>query len=244
MLQAVQRETFYVKALGLPRIAPSSLFNEAFGNLLAREFKIPTPQPALINLSPSFAEIANEQLANRGCDYCIQPGIACGCVEFSAGYTSVSPIIRWGPESLDVISRIYGFDMMVQNPDRRLMKPNCAFSGKKIMAFDFEQSFSFASLLDMPGESARSKAWEFSQYNFCRDHIFWRELRSQTVNWEPFIAEVKTLSEKRLQGLITRIPEEWCDSAGKVVEHLMEIAANSKHFHHEILRSLSCAQTK
>ncbi len=67
---------FVVKALGLPEITDQSLFNEIFGNLLAREFGLDTPAPCLIHLSVPFVEATRTVLSRKGLT--LDPSICSG----------------------------------------------------------------------------------------------------------------------------------------------------------------------
>jgi hypothetical protein len=53
--EADNRAEFFVKAIGLPEITEQHLFNEAVGNLLARELGILTPDVGLIEIAEDFA---------------------------------------------------------------------------------------------------------------------------------------------------------------------------------------------
>jgi hypothetical protein len=152
-----------VKGIGLPEVREMSLFSELFGNLLAREFGISTPVPALVNLPNEFVSIANEVLKTYKIE--IQPGVGVGCELLNP----FSPIIEKGflkDDELEQAAMIYAYDLVVQNPDRLFNRPNCATHKGVITAFDFEMAFSF--LLPI---ISRNPAWEVSKHGISEKHF-------------------------------------------------------------------------
>ena len=53
---AVENKKFLVKSPGHPEVLESNLFAELFANLLARDFGVNTPKPALIVLTEPFVK--------------------------------------------------------------------------------------------------------------------------------------------------------------------------------------------
>lgn len=140
---------FVVKGFKLPEVTNFGLFSEVFGNQLARSLGIDTPAPCLVHLSVPFVEATNLVLVRQ--KLALRPGIASGCEYFSRGYSNVSAQSLSPGEFAQAI-RIYGFDLLVQNPDRTVVRPNCAARGGQIKLFDFETAFSFVT--DWGSESA------------------------------------------------------------------------------------------
>jgi hypothetical protein len=128
-----------VKGFDLPEITSFGLFSEVFGNQLARGFGIDTPAPTLVHLSIPFVEATNFVLRRE--KLALRPGIASGC-EYFRGYSNVSTQ-SLSSDELEQAIRIYGFDLLAQNPDRTVLRPNCATRSRRFKVFDFEMAFSF-----------------------------------------------------------------------------------------------------
>lgn len=81
---------FVVKALGHPEVLEETLFKELLGNLLAREFGLVTPTPALIMQSEGFLSTLQGLLPSN-----VKPkeGYAVGC-EFLPGLIPIGPDFR------------------------------------------------------------------------------------------------------------------------------------------------------
>ena len=144
------RRSMVVKSLGLPEVTQGGRCAELFGNLLARELGVDTPAPALVDLAPEFIEAIKPALSPRGLHPL--PGLAAGCEYFQGGFASAVRGAKLAPEELAQAARIYAFDLLVQNPDRRPEKPNCAQRGVRFIAYDFEMAFSFLLVIGQKDE--------------------------------------------------------------------------------------------
>jgi hypothetical protein len=228
---SVESQRLVVKANGLPEITDAHLFCEAFGNLLARELHVDTPQPALVNLSEEFVYATNLSLKEH--EISLHEGLAVGCEYFHGGFTSVIPGMPLMPEETAQAAQIYGFDLLVQNPDRRPDKPNCAHLGNRLIAYDFELCFSFIYLIGM------QNPWAVSQHGLGTRHLFNSILRNRPHSWKKLINALNDLSDERLNSLSVALPNNWKVWLPKVQSHLQAVKTNLPEFEHELQRSLS-----
>jgi hypothetical protein len=220
-----------VKALGLPEVTQCGLCSEIFGNLLARELGIATPRPGLVELSSSFIAAIAPVLKSRQLDP--QPGLAAGC-EYLRGLASVVPGASLTPPELAQAALIYGFDLLVQNIDRRPEKPNCAQHRGGFIAYDFELAFSFLRLI---GE--KDEPWEVSKHGIGTKHLFYSSLQSAAVDWQPFLTAISRLTDERLDELGSDLPEPWQPWTIRVREHLVAVRMHLSEFEWELRRSLA-----
>jgi hypothetical protein len=203
-----------------------------FGNLLAREFGVETPAPALVELTPQFLGAAKPALSPRQLEP--QPGLAAGCEYFRRGFTSAVPGARLLPEELAQAARIYGFDLLVQNIDRRPEKPNCAQRGGRFVAYDFEMAFSFLWAIGQKDEP-----WEVSKHGLGPKHLFYSVVHAAEVDWVPFMAALSRLSDEQLDELTACLPEPWRPWTAKVRQHLVAVRMHLSEFEWELRRSLA-----
>lgn len=229
--QRYNYQTFVVKAVGLPEVTEASLFREVFGNMLAREFGISTPTPALVNLSPQFVAAANLYLTNYRIH--IRPGLAAGCEYFSQGFSSVVPGAFLTTEEANQATLLYAFDLLIQNPDRTTRKPNCALRAGQLMAFDFELAFSFLLLI-----GNLTPPWQVAAHSMGLQHLFYQALKDKTLDWQPFIVALRKLTKRRLQKLSAELPPAWQAQSERVCQHVLEAKRNSAKLEIELQRSL------
>lgn len=221
-----------VKSLGHPEVTDTSLFCEVFGNLLAREFGVATPMPALVNVSPEFVQAVSPLVAEYSISLTV--GLGSGCEYLHGGLTPAVPGAYLTQDELEQATLIYGFDLLVQNPDRRWDKPNCASLSGSLIAFDFERCFSF--LLPIIGGLA--PPWEVSRHGIAANHLFHATLKTRSPKWTPLIDRLRGLSALRLDQLGSSLPGEWQQTAARVRDHIVEVIMNLPQFELELQRSL------
>ena len=135
---AASMRSLVVKAIGLPEVTRHGLICELLGNLLARELGVVTAPSAIVDIDPDAADAINGGLVREG--LASRPGLAVGCNYLRP----LLPVIGALPEQVEPdVPRLFGFDLAVQNPDRRSDNPNCALYENRLLAYDFEMSFSF-----------------------------------------------------------------------------------------------------
>jgi hypothetical protein len=224
---------FVVKAFGLSReITNFGLFSEVFGNQLARRLGIDTPVPCLVHLSLSFVKAVNLVLKREGLS--LESGIGSGCEYFSQGYSNV-PTASLSSDELDQATRIYGFDLLVQNPDRTALRPNCATRSGKFKVYDFETAFSFVWSIGV-----QHRPWEVSKHGLGPQHLLYSELarKKRELDWKPFIASVAGITEDVIDDMIEGMPQDWLEHASKVRAHLLVVVKNAHRLELELQRSL------
>ncbi|MDR3735728.1 MAG: hypothetical protein P4L10_09345 [Acidobacteriaceae bacterium] len=227
------RKEFVIKALGNPEVTGSLILQELLGNVLARRYGLNTPEPAIVVISDAFANSTNPLLTRFG--FQIRPGIAAGC-EFLRGGLSFPPSeISSAPEELAARTLLYGFDLALQNPDRLPNRPNCAMKGTKLIAFDFDQCFSFLHLIGNLGAP-----WEVSKHGIASKHLCHRGIQAKKdlVSWTDNIDAMVALSDNVLELMTSWIPDDWDSNANKVRSHLSAIREHLGVFELELQGSV------
>ena len=227
------RKEFVIKALGNPEVTSSLILKELLGNVLARKYGLNTPEPAIVVISDAFASVTNPLLSHFG--FQIRPGIAAGCAFFRGGF-SFPPIgAVFSPEELAAMALLYGFDLASQNPDRLPNRPNCAMKGTKLIAFDFDQCFSFLYLIGNLGSP-----WEVSKHGIASNHLCHHgiQIKKDVVSWTDNIDAMVALSDEVLELITSWIPSDWASNASKVRSHLSAIREHLGAFELELQGSV------
>lgn len=225
----IANEQFVVKACGMPEVTPTSLVNEVFGNMLARELGVNTPRPVIVSITDLMAEAINSTGGlepNR-----VQSGLASGC-EYLTGLVGATPLVGLSDEEAAQAAHIYAFDLLVQNPDRRLTNPNHAKHEGTLVAYDFEMTFSFQQLIGTP-----PAPWAVSTHGISATHVLRSRIR-QEVDWEPFVQRLESMMRGTFDDLVSSLPRGWRPQAQSVKEHLESIVSHSDDFKVELHRSL------
>jgi hypothetical protein len=190
------------------------------------------PRVALINISDLFVLTTAEHLRQRGLS--LSPGVAVGTVYLS-GLAPVTrrPALR--DDDIEVAARIYCLDMGLQNPDRRSTNPNCAYDAGTLVAFDFENAFSFRFMV-----GNRPDPWDVTQFGFHEQHLFHAALRSRGagVRWKQLVADFGRADEPWLTESYGTIPPAWLDTAEQIVSHVRILGDHLAEFERELGRSV------
>ena len=217
--RALQTRRFLVKSPGHPEVLEFSLFAELFGNLLAREFGLLTPAPALVILTDPFVAAVQPFL---GASIHLRVGFGVGC-EYLTPFTTWATNWQLPPALRAPATLIYAFDLLTANFDRRIGNPNCALTNGQILAYDFECSFSFLQALFGP------KPWMVSQLGIAQKHVFQRPLAAARTDWTPFLEILKLIDERRLSELVKDLPTPW---------YLLEAQSHASQLEVELEKSL------
>lgn len=213
----------------------AALLYEAYATLLAKHFGIATPEPALVVIDEELANFAAETVLDTG-----QAAILRGSVGLNFGTKFLPNILGWPVDRgvpaglLDDAIKVFAFDALIQNPDRRYDNPNLGTVDGEIVIFDHELCFSF--LLEIfPSQ----EPWKLGSQRYLADHVFVRQLQGQTVP-ESFRDKVLELTDDVLNSFSDQIPEEWRENTTQRIEdHLRLIREHADEFTGEIQRRLA-----
>jgi hypothetical protein len=230
----LERETMIVKMLGLPEVTDQSLFSEFFGNQLASRFGIDTPAVHLIEVDADVLTANRAFLQQLGVSP--RPGVAVGCEQRRGMAPLSSQYPAKGQPEIDDAFRIFAFDLLVQNPDRRVDNHNCANCRGRLVAFDFEMAFSF--LYPIIGVV---RPWEVSRLPFVRRHVFLDVLstanRQGRIAWASIRDDLQRLNSA-VDDLAACVPENWRHFSRRVAEHVHEVYTHLGDFEQQLQESL------
>src|ERR1019366_10687039 len=194
------------KALGSPEVsATRSLVCEVAGNAVAKRMGLITPEPCIVDIFAAAAEAINASLASTDYTFTIKPGPAAGCALLNMSPYTVGQALS--PELQTQAVRLYVFDLLTQNMDRRSDKVNCGLSKLGLVAFDFETCFQHLFLPIVGGLEGRH--WEPSKSVPMKSHLFYGVAKEAP----PLEADVRNAASK-LAGtwwtqFVGSLPAEW-----------------------------------
>lgn len=226
-----------VKAIGCPEVtARYQLVAEVLGNAIARRMGVQTPEPCVVAIDAPVCQAINASLRSLGYPHSIQPGYAAG----SKWLPGFAPYTVGQPLSNDLqlqAVRLYVFDMMSQNPDRRPDKVNCGLMGDGLIAVDFEMCFQHLFLPIIGGNTG--KLWEPSKSLSGRRHLFFSIVQKCSATVDAVEQMVSGLTRSWWDGIMEGLPEAWRPEAERVAEVVLAVSENAAAFGVDILRSLA-----
>jgi hypothetical protein len=215
-------------------LTETGLFCEYFGNVVAREVGLTTPEPALVAIDLDTSHMISESSAAKLIGKRVLPGIAVG-----SRYIRPAPLPprtdNLTPDQISEAAAIYVYDMLVHHTDRRRQNPNVYIVRGHFIAIDFDMTFSFLWAI---GDQV--PPWQVSRLPFPYDHYFHDLLKGEkSFNWDVAIARALAVDVDRLRGAIPTLPLNWHVSANRVLSHLTEVIGHDEDFRWEVLRSVS-----
>lgn len=224
-----------VKAIGCPEVTCTrSMVCEIVGNAVARRMGVPTPEPCLVALSPQVADSVNEALRSAGFEFRVQSGEAAGCELLRLAPYSVGQALS--TEQRTQAAKLYVFDMLSQNTDRRALKVNCGLTKSDLVAFDFETCFQHLFLPIVGGLGGEH--WEPSKCIEPGAHLFHGLVKTAPPGRDAVAGWVAGLSPVWWEELYESLPDSWRHEALQIWGAVRQIAEHSAEFANDINRSL------
>ncbi len=190
-------------AMNPPETAVISYLCEWLGTAIARLLGIPTPRPYEVAITQPFADAIVDpewrELARRSI------GSAFGS-EHVGGAGSIT---QWTPElpshelclpACDLI----GFDVFIQNVDRRAGNPNLFVRRKELIAYDHGEAFAFLWDFRGPFSSVEDPMFEMLEQHALRGWV-----HGYQASLERFRENLELLTDELLDSVIEATPKRW-----------------------------------
>ena len=228
----------YVVKLFTPRNIEQqhAVAKEVYGNVLAKEFSLPTPDFALVNFDTTFVTLLGDEqkkilrAKDAGIKYASR---------LAESMSIVSPILYRNYLKEYEIANVFAFDNLIFNLDRGGMrdKPNLLVDDEDFLLIDHEQIFPFADNTPEYYEQimARFDNGEL-MYPYSR-HLFYqilKELRTRDKN-HLFDEFEEYLRKLKLDFLVLKINElvKYGVSVGhyqRIIDYLCKLSQNPHKF--------------
>ncbi len=129
-----------VKFRGAERMSPEACCRELLAAFIAKEWGIRVVEPVLVEVIPEFVE---SQRGKPQYQMLLQSGgLNYGSV-YVPGYDTIPVHQPLNEAEVPQAQQIVAFDLFVQNPDRRVEKPNLMSNGRELVIYDHELAFGF-----------------------------------------------------------------------------------------------------
>jgi hypothetical protein len=215
-------------------LTETGLFCEYFGNVVAREANLMTPEPALVAIDLDTAHMINESSAAKAVGKRVPPGVAVGA-ELIRPAVHPARASSLSPEQLHEAAAIYVYDMLAHHVDRRVSNPNLLMLRGHFVTIDFDMVFPFLWPL-----APAIEPWEVSKLRFPEAHYFAEVLRgARSLDWDSVLESTLAVDVERLRGTYAEMPEAWHGYADRVLSHIAAVIEHRHQFRWEVLRTVS-----
>lgn len=208
---------------------------ELVASLMATKLKIECPTPYLVWLSPAFVEavaLSRPESATK--------------LRKSVGWNFGSRMLRdsmiWPagapipttmlPDAL----KIFAFDGLTQNPDRRHDNPNLMTRGDSLYVIDHECAFSFLTSL-LPS----NEPWTLGTGDYMERHALRSGLRGRPLDWNDCLRDLASLNGELFESIREALPEEWNGTKDlrMIEEHVTKVINQVGLFEFELQRRIA-----
>jgi hypothetical protein len=198
-----QRQDYAVK-LKTTRCGVYGLCCELVCSHLATLLGIEAVEPAIVDVTAEFVEtVPIEGVRNRLRE---SLGSNFGTGFLTGGY-SIWPHSKPLSAALRIPAcEILGFDVFIQNSDRRPEKPNVLWKENEIVVLDHELAFPFPFLIGCVDP------WNDEFTLGIRNHLFFQELRRGPFEIGRFHGALEAITDDQFDSLFNLIPQEWIEA--------------------------------
>lgn len=227
---------YVVKLRGGLELGGRGLAFELYASMLASYFGLSCPRPVIALIEEDLAAIVISQL--EGEEHKAQ--VVRGSIGLNFGTQFLVNLTAW-PVDKSVSGamqaaamKVYSFDALIQNPDRRFANPNLGSRGDDLFVYDHESAFSF--ILDIfPSPTP----WMLGRERYLDEHVFARALK-QLMFPIDFLERLGNLSEGLTRHFSEQVPDEWrTDDLARIESHLALMSEHAAEFAAEVTRRLA-----
>jgi hypothetical protein len=149
---------------------------ELYASLLAVQLGISVPAPAIVLIEEDLAALVEEASTDP-----VQASVIRNSIGWNFGCRFIPNLSSWPVDKKiaaamrEDAAKVFAFDALIQNPDRRFGNPNLGTSGNELIIFDHESAFSF--LLEI---LPSAEPWRLDSEIYLDNHVFARSLRGGT----------------------------------------------------------------
>jgi hypothetical protein len=230
-----EMQDYVVKLKGGMERQEVGLLCEIYASMLASYFDITCPKPAIILLEDSLAELVAKETADPRRAQLVIDSIGLNFGTSVITNMSTWPVDKHVPaEMLTEAVKVFAFDALIQNPDRRFNNPNLATRGSELLVFDHELAFSFLQAIFSSPEP-----WKLDTERYLDDHVFAKHLKGESLA-EDFKTRLSGLVRSILDSFSSQVPDEWQHPDLKRIEaHLRLVQEHAAEFALEVERRLA-----
>ena len=225
---------YVVKFRGAERMSNEAFMRELLAAFIAMQMEIPVVNPAIVNISHDFVDLLKGnsawQYANASIGY-----------NYSSEYLKdylIMPVNQvLNNHQLNYAQTIFAFDILIQNSDRRVEKPNMLTNGNEIIILDHELAFGF--IFDIIKDT---NPWIIKQKDleWIRLHCLLPKIKHKDFGFDEFSKRLNNLDENFWNTAWSLIPENWrFDQFNIIKNHFIAISENRDSFILELKKLMS-----
>ena len=235
----LQKGEYVVKINSSERMSVNAALREFLASLIAIELEIPTPFPAIIEITKEFVQtrLGFDDYAR------FEKSIGLNYGNKFLGENVVQFMPR-DPGSYEGfrknLQEIFIFDIFIENSDRSYLKPNLLVKEKDIFVIDHEIAFGFSMVLDIFKKSSSSKPWQIIDLmSIIEQHCLYANLKGRHFLAHDIFERFNKLNSKFWGTAQNLLPAAWkINDFFKIRDYLLLKVEHIDEFKEEIMEVL------
>lgn len=228
-----ERHEVVLKPLGALDSGLKGMAREMICSHLAMFFNLPTPQPAVVHipegdLLPSgiTEDIRNLFQASGGENFATVHMKEVAPPPFAENLSR---------KAREMAAEIFAFDLLIQNPDRRVENPNLFWDHSQYIIFDHEQALAFSMILGGSGITP----WDFTGATYSKAHFFRRSLSEADLTLDRMMGKLRGCNPDRIDSMMNEVPRAWVTEEMPMIrEYLVKAVDFPERFHEAVLQEV------
>lgn len=208
----------------------NSVCKEVLGNVLAREFDLPVPKAALIEMDENFHWTISDQEAQMKYEF-VDERLKFGSELIDGNYLFNTAFTKKQAAKMIELDSLFAFDNLIRNRDRGKGKPNLLVKGNSAFLIDHELGF------EMDNNTLNNYLNGQWEEHFYTSHIFYNYLKksrkaTKAEYFEEFREHLRTLNVNKLNSYFQQLRREGFGTALQPIlnAYLLEMKQNSATF--------------
>jgi hypothetical protein len=229
-------EEYVLKYRGAERMDERASARELVAAFLAMQVGIPVPEPAFVSVNDRFLNLLTQHsdyaqiMHSKGLNFGSQKMLET---------VDLIPNQLLSPLHIKEATRIFVFDIMIQNADRNFQKPNMFLSKNRFYVIDHETAFGFISTFHW---LRSANPWTFNETDIqsFKKHFFYPQLsQNPLVDIDEALEPFKQINNVFWKKLNNFVPQEWQTAEIQDIRrHITQILEHLSEFKKEIWTKL------
>jgi len=183
---------------------PQPYLFEWLSSALANRLGIATPEPYEIELSPLFLDRLPVEFKSPT----QKDQVVFGSKMVGTPYTQPAKSDILNLVQLRSAASLLAFDLLIQNPDRRIERPNLFVCSEGFLAYDHELAFSFLFDFNFSEDNLVLFAQDECS-GIVKNHFLRTFLKKRSLDIQKFQQELATISNQEIDDLLAVTPNCW-----------------------------------
>ena len=206
---------------------------EMVAAFIAMEMDIPTPEPAIVNISNDLVEASvgswHYQRLNKS------KGINFGSSLLGhAPELSIHAVLN-ATQAKDA-QHVLSFDILLRHFDRRADKPNLLSDGERLYVIDHELAFGFVFEF-RPNQTP----WILTEADLMvlPNHLLYHKVKQSAFNVEDSVERLERLTDEFWIKAWNELPDEWqCDQFHRIKDEITLVREHAEEFYERLKHQL------